>query len=458
MVFGFILVLAKSVCLPMKAFFLKLLLLTLVLSGCSSTRKMLHDADLLEQSGLRNKAFENYQAIYTSNGDTRALIGMKRVAQGLLEEQFREAQMHCMRGNFEHALQVYESAFAYVEQHRELELKTPAGASDQYESCRTDYANHLYTLAEEAVLADRFDEGRAHLDKLRRFDRANKKAEYLALLCNIIPNYQLGRKAYEFGLFRDAYFHFLEVTRLDATYKDALLLRDECLTKSKISIAYLLIENPKVDHSIETSVGAMIKNAVLGLQDPFVQLLDRENIDQLIAEQMNGMSGLYDEKTVIQAGRLTGARFILTGELVSYEPMNAPQRGIERKAYLGSITSSKKVKYTEYRLGRGLDASFRYQIIDAETGRVYATAIIPFSHRDNVVWADFEGDHSMLYPGEWKWQLISSKEDVVFREKREELMDQFNGRKGPISDQDIRGLMMNYHAAEVAIAVKKFRP
>jgi hypothetical protein len=89
------------------------------------------------------------------------------------------------------------------------------------------------------------------------------------------------------------------------------------MNKSKVTIAYLLVDNPDVDGAIETATGASIKNAILGLKDPFIELLDRENIDHLLGEQIKGMSGLIDEKTAIQAGRLTGARYLLTGEVLN---------------------------------------------------------------------------------------------------------------------------------------------
>jgi hypothetical protein len=105
-----------------------------------------------------------------------------------------------------------------------------------------------------------------------------------------------------------------------------------------------------------------------------------------------------------------------------------------------------------------LDAAFKFQILDAETGRVFATEVIPFSDRDNVVWSDFEGDYSRLYPGEWKWQLISSKEDVVNIKEKDRLMSEFTGRKGPMSEMELRNKMIALFADRVGKAVKEFKP
>jgi hypothetical protein len=53
---------------------------------------------------------------------------------------------------------------------------------------------------------------------------------------------------------------------------------------------------------------------------------------------------------------------------------------------------------------------------------------------------------------------MNSKEDVVLIDKRDELMGQFTGRKGPISELEMRMKMMDEIGAKVAIAVKNFRP
>jgi len=456
--FGAKLAIASELIMPMIQRFTCLILLTLLVAGCANPRRLLREAEILEQEGMRARAFEAYSAIYNDHSDARALVGMRRLAQAQLEEQFRDAQTRCMRGDFENALADYERAYRYAEQHRDLELRIPVNAEGQQVQCRSDFVKSLYGRAQQAVRDERFDEAKNLLDRLRRIDRSHREAEYLALLCDIIPHYNLGIKAYQLGLYRDAYSHFLEVTRLDAGYRDALALRDECMSKSKVTMAYLRVDNPNVENAIEISAGATIKQSILALKDPFIELLDRDNTDQLVEEQVKGMTGLIDERSAIQAGKLTGARYLLTGEILTYEPVVAHQRAYDRKAYLGPTESSKKVRYTEYRLGRGLDASFRYQLIDAQTGRVHASAVVPFSERDNVVWADFEGDYSMLWPGEWKWQLIGSREDVVHREARDELMAQFTGRKGPVSEQELMQQMLMSVAAEVSRTVRDFRP
>jgi Curli production assembly/transport component CsgG len=426
--------------------------------SCNGPKKMLKEAKVYEDGGLREQAYQAYSSIYDQHAKPEALVGMKRIAQSIMIEKFQKAQMECMRGNHEQALTYYDEAFAYANSKSHLQLEIPLSAEEQKAQCKSDYFNSLYDTAEKAVLDENYDEAQRLIQKLRYLDRNNKKVEYLDLMSQIYPKYNSGVKAMELELWRDAYDYFNEVCKLDADFKDVLKLREQCLNRAKYTIAYVPILKSEIDDAIESSVSAFVKQKVLALQSPFIELVERESLEEMLQEQMNSMNAAFDQNDLIEAGKLAGARYIITGELVMYEHKTSPQRGYEKKAYLGNDVDDKKVRYTEYRLGRGIDASFRYKILDAETGKIYASEVIPYIERDNVVWSDFEGDYTRLYPGEWKWQLINSKEDIVLVDQREELMSQFTGRKGPITELEMRMKMMEEIGTKVAFAVKNFKP
>ena len=443
----------------MRLIFISFILITFSgLMSCNGPRKLMKEAKVYEDGGLRDRAYQAYSAIYDQHQKAEALVAMKRIAQSILIEKFQKAQMECMRSNFESALSYYDEAFAYAYSKSHLQLEIPLSAEEQRNQCKADYFNSLYSQAEQAVLDENYEEAQRLIQKLRSLDRNNKKVEYLDLISKIYPNYNAGVKAMELELWREGYDYFNEVCKLDADFKDALKLREQCLNKAKYTIAYVPILKPEIDDAIESSVSAFVKQKVLALQSPFIELVERESLEAMLQEQMNSMNAAFDQNDVIEAGKLAGARYIITGELIMYEHKTSPQRGQEKKAYLGNNVDDKKVRYTEYRLGRGVDASFRYKILDAETGKIYAAEVIPYQERDNVVWADFEGDYTRLYPGEWKWQLINSKEDIVLVDQREELMNQFTGRKGPITELEMRMKMMEEIGNKVAFAVKNFKP
>lgn len=435
-----------------------LFLIAVLLTSCGGGKALLKEAAALENGGLQKKAFETYEQAYRQHGKVDGLIGMRRLAQAEVNKKFSESQALCAQGNYEEALSSFDEAFRLAVSYNYLEISAPSSADFQRSNCLSDYVNFLYEKAEEAFRAERYDEASQYIKRLQRYDRNNKNAQYLELLARIYPAYNKGVKAMELGYFREAYVFFNEVVNLDAGFRDAKALMEESLEKAKFTIAYIPIKGDKIDPALETSISGAIKQSILASKSPFVELVERERMDQMIQEQMNSMSGIFDENSVIEAGKLLGSRYIITGEVIQYEHKVAQQRSFERKAYLGPTNKSKKVRYTEYRLGRGLDASFKFQILDAETGRLYASEVIPFSERDNVTWSDFEGDYTLLYPGEWKWQLISSKEDVVYHDQKERLMKEFTGRRGPVSEQELRQQMISRIASRVSRAVEDFKP
>lgn len=441
----------------MKPFYIFLLFL-LPMFSCNTGKSLLKEAKIYEEGGLSEKAFDTYKSAYQAYNKPEGLVGMKRVAQKNLNQKVSDAQMECAAGNHLSAISSFKAAFDYKKQFESLELSLPPQTNFLYESCVNDYVELLTTNAENAIKNENYEAAQQYIRELRAFDRNNKKAEYLDILSQAYPNYKAGVKAMELGLYRDAYVFFNAVTSLDADFKDALSLRNECLEKAKFNIAYIPVHAKNASKEIETSISAAVKQQIINLENPFIQLVERESLEQLIEEQMNSMSAVFDQSEVIEAGKIAGARYIITGEIISYDVLTAPQRNVERKGYLGPTVNDKKVKYVEHRLGRGLDVAYKYQILDAETGKIYASEVVTFSERDNVVWSEYEGDYTKVYPGEWKWQLMGSKEDFINRDEKDRLMEEFTGRKGPKTELELRLAMMDVVGREVAKAVKNFKP
>lgn len=426
--------------------------------SCNTGKSLLKEAKIYEEGGLSEKAIETYKTAYSVYSKPEGLVGMKRVAQKNLNQKVADAQMICAAGNHLEAISQFKAAFDYKKQFESLELALPPQTNFLYENCITDYVNLLTKNAEDAIKNENYELAQQYIRELKSFDRNNKTAEYLDILSQVYPNYKAGVKAMELELYRDAYIFFNAVTSLDADFKDALALRNECLEKARFNIAYIPVHAKNVSKEVETSISAAVKQHILNLDNPFIQLVERESLEQLLEEQMNSMSAVFDQSEVIEAGKIAGAKYIITGEVISYDVLTAPQRNIEKKGYLGASVSDKKIKYIEHRLGRGLDVSYKYQILDAETGKIYASDVVTFSERDNVVWSEYDGDYTKVYPGEWKWQLMGSKEDFVNREEKERLMEEFTGRKGPKTELEIRIAMMEAIGAAVAKEVKNFKP
>lgn len=444
---------------PMR-YFVAYLFIIAALLACNSTKKQLKHAAILEEGGLRTEAMQEYERIYRESGRPEALVGQRRIAQSTLQGMFQTAKMQCMQGNYDAALDAYRDAFAYQQRWQRLEISAPANAESEATTCKEDYIDYLYKKAEDQAQRYEFDEAKKSIRKIYSLDRDNKKARYLEILCEIIPKYEMGVKAFETGLYRDAYIYLNQVTGIDAGYKDALKLRDEALSKCRLNMAYLHIRSKEESANMQSTISGAIKGSILDLKNPFIRLIERDDLTKIVEEQMLNMGALVDEKSAIAAGKIMGARYIITGQTLSYSVSNNNVRSVERRGYLGSTTNSRKIKYTEYHGTRSVQATFKFQILDAETGEIYASELIPLNYQTNADWALYGGSGNVrdIYPGEWKFQLIASKSDYVDKEGKAELDRLFANRTNTASESELLANIAQQVASKIARTVNDFDP
>ena len=348
------------------------------------------EGQTLETGGLRKEALEKYSQAYYNYNRSEGLVGIKRMSQGILDGKFQAAQMACMVENYEVALAAYEDAFAYQNQHVSLELKAPPSSMDNYQACKSKFLESLYEEAEAAVLKEEYEKGQSLIRKILSIDRRNQKALYLDLMCEILPNYNAGKRAMELEMWREAHVYFDEVCLVDAGYKDAAALRAECLKKGSFAVAYKIKDNKDAPDNVEKALGATIKGELLNSRNPYLELLERENLDVVIQEQQETLAPEFDSETSSSAGKLKRAQFILSGELVYYRSEVTPELRQPCDCANKLSIYSDKVNCYEITSKRKLEATFKYQVIDAETGKLFISDVITFSKQDDGLKYDYE--------------------------------------------------------------------
>ncbi len=349
------------------------------------------DAETLERGGLKKEALDKYATAYSNYQKAEALVGMKRMTQAILDNKFQNAQVLCMSENFEPALSAYEDAFNYYNQNLKFELKYPLNAQENNTSCKNAYIESLYIEAEQAVMQEKYGAAQTLIQKIFFLDRNNQKAQYLDLLCDVLPNYNAGKKAMELKLWREAYIYFNEVCLIDAGHKDAMDSRAECLSNGMFTVAYKSKNNALIADNLEEALATTVKGDLLENENPFLELLERENLDVVIEEQQETLAPEFDDsQNTSSLGKLKRAQFVLSGELVYFKSELTPEtkRKCDCASSLGIF--SDKVICSEINQTRRLNSSFKYQLIDAETGKLYISDVISFSDEDVSVKYDYE--------------------------------------------------------------------
>ena len=95
------------------------------------------DATVLEKGGLNLEALDRYSLIYSTYQNADASVGMKRMAQQILNEKVQKAQLQCMSENFDAALSAFDDAIAFRNAYPSFELKATVDLDESQRECQT---------------------------------------------------------------------------------------------------------------------------------------------------------------------------------------------------------------------------------------------------------------------------------------------------------------------------------
>lgn len=431
------------------------------LGSCNSYKQLFLDAEKYEQGGMKEEALKLYTQIRAQDPhNVDAHISLNRIGDEIMNRYLADMRMSMTSGSFDNAMDTYHIALEFASKYRASGVSFFEQFEVQYNAARSGKADQLYNRAEVMVMEGRYEAAQDVIDKVYQFAPNHEQAEYLELLSELYPSYNRGVKAMDLGLNREAYNHFIQVTCKDIEFKNAWQLQNECVERGSYTISYVPIHHSGTEKSIEIAVGAGVQQQVLGLKDPFIHLLDRNNLSALIDEQMSSMSAHFDEEEAIEAGKFKGARYVLTGELVQYFNVLGPVSYEHKKGYLGDNVEAKKVRYTEYAQGRRIEAHFKYQLLDAETGQVFISQAVPFEGLDWAQYVDFDGNAANLYAGEWKYTFLGSKLDEVYNtaEDKELMQKMATGSRIPISKVEFDNRLVLFIGELVAQQISEFEP
>ncbi len=399
---------------------LALVLFGVLLAGCSPHKRTLEEAASLRNAGMHRDAFNRYLSIYQADPSvTEALIGLRDAGSVVTSRLFSEVQMLQGQGNFNAALSALDEAERFVNEYKWLELRAPFFAGGMREELLNAIARDNYTKAEDAVRREQWDEAREYLKVARRYNRNMEEIEYLDRIIRVMPDFRKGQKAMELRLYQEAYAYFEKVSLIDADFNGVLERMDECIEQGRIDVTVIPIARKSVELSpTERAMVTSIKQRILEAENPFVRLVARDDLDVLLEEQRNSMSGIFDQSAVIEAGRLIGAEYLILAELLRYDINTQTLRDVRQKGYLGRNILARKVEYREIETKRSYDAVFRFYLVKSETGEVLAAETIPLYEEETLHWAEFEGDHTSLHPGNWNHTGAPSLQDKVFTDQK----------------------------------------
>lgn len=428
--------------------YILLLSVSTMIYSCAPEKKLLREADLLNSGGLTREAYTKYESVYNAYRTPEALISMRKIAQQELSYKLNNASQQCIRKDYDNALLSYEEAFAYQREKSFLEIQLPPQANENYLSCKNSYLEDLRAQTESLVFEGNYIQAEQLIRKIYSIDRNYPHAGYLELICDIMPHYNAGKKAMELKLYRDAWTSFNEVCKLDIDFRDAKILRDECLRNGSYTLVYKIKTNHNTPSGLEQALAATIKGELLNSKNPFMEILERDNLNIVLEEQQESLNPQFANDGGAEPGKLKRAQYILSGELIQYKMITTPEEIRKCDCASNLKIYSEKVECFETVRRRTLNSSYKFQLIDAETGKLYMSDVIAFDRSDDAKRFSYEIKKkiSLVTPGMLRDHDVDLSQMKIPAENYLE------------SEQEMNLLMNNFIADRISEMMEKFQP
>jgi hypothetical protein len=417
-----------------------LLILSFLLQGCSGSKSFFKKGMKLEQAGMFEEASQMYlQSLARNRNNIDAQIQLKKTGQAVLDTKLGNVFKAHSTDNHKGAVYSYLDAqefMAKVAQYN-VQLSSPPQYEQYFNLSKGKYLDDLYKQATELLGQEQFEAADPILAEIKKLDPNYKDVKTLKRTSSNEPLYRNGKAELEAKNYKQAYYYFDQIYQNDKSYKDAATLREKARKEAAITVSVLPFQNYTRMNNVERNIQGGVISSIIALKSPFIDLVDRENLQTILDEQKFGLSGQVDEATAAKVGNLLGVKAVLIGKVTNFTENVGRLRSEDKVAYesyqakewnavtskYDNVTKYRRTNYREYFNEKDVSVTFEYQLISSETGKILASNIVTKNVRDEVRYGTYQGDTRNLFPGDANGVFWGSNEknrfDRLFQGRRE---------------------------------------
>ncbi len=188
-------------------------------------------------------------------------------------------------------------------------------------------------------------------------------------------------------------------------FKDASSMYDQAKKLAIKRIAIIPFEN-KSGKTQYGSINETITDKIISAltNDPsameFIEIITRDQLQQVMQEQNLGSSGLINENTAMQVGKILGVSEIIVGQITqiaSSEPVTtSKQYKNEKTIYRKEGNFVIQAMITEYKKEASASLSCSFKIIDVKTAKLLKSDSSKEDYRFLSVWVTFLGERDAV--------------------------------------------------------------
>jgi outer membrane protein assembly factor BamD (BamD/ComL family) len=437
--------------------------LLLSTQACQNSKHFTKLGQKQEAAGMFNEAADSYySALWKKRANIDAQIGMRNTGQNVLNGKLNEFSQKSNFGNKKEAVYAYISARDYREKIKGVgvELQIPDYYLGDFEKVKKSYLNDLYEQGTKLLEDNQFAEAETNFNEIGRLDPNFKDAGELKDIAYLEPIYQKGVAELEAKHYRAAYNNFTKAEERKIGYKESTELRKECLNKGRYTIALLPFTNGTNMQGSDTKATAYILNALTQINDPFLHVIDRENLNNILAEQRIQLSGIFSESNAVEIGKISGAKALISGTVLNHSVQNGQLRKVTRNGFESYQvkkvnaegksfydTEYKPVQFDEYYNFAESNVSIQYKMTSIETASLIKNDIFTEKKKDEVIYATYGGNTTNLYPAN------GNVVNMNYRD-RNTLKDMLSARKNLRDGNDLANDLYIEIAKKIADNVK----
>lgn len=433
--------------------------------ACSGSKSYSKKAIKLQEQGLNDEAAEFFLiALQRNPKNVDAKIGLKQTGQIQIENTLTSFYKSYSVANHKESVYLYKKAKDYHSRYsRFVSLDFPSYYDAYYKEMLDVYLNKRYQEAEDLVYEERFKEANEIFNEILNLDPEYKDVKSQSLQTEVEPIYRKGLNLFDNQKYRGCYNSMEKVLRLMPNYKDAIDYKERSLENGKVNIAVMEFTNIQSRYAMVTqSMQSNVVSGLASLHDPFLVVIDRTNMNTLIAEQKINVEKAAMGQSAIQTGELLGANMLVTGKVINYTPrigkVNMYKRqGFEQYRVKVKNTDNDKyhwenryrrVVYWEYQGSSSVFIEVQYQIVSAQTGQVLKSNTIKKEVRDQVNYINFKGNKRNLYSGKYSTKgggYVKTDQIYTTGSSRRNFVTKVNASKTTLkSEAQLRSEAVNY--------------
>lgn len=407
------------------------LLGALILMSCSVNSQSIKQAKGLEQSGnFRDAATAYHQFLFRKPSHKDARAGLQRTGQRVVDDLLGVFWVKYNLEEYGAAIKAYQDARDFERQIAAMQVRLlwPEHYQGYYSEALEKEVESWFKEAAKAIDAADYTRARNVLQTIE-----SKKPDYsgireLRLAIEVDPWYRNGLTALQAGQAGKAMEWFQKVNQKAPNYRDLRQLMADLNSKHQRVIAIMPFQEQKRGRRIATEFGEQVVNALLDLNNPLIKLIDRQNVDDILKEQKLGLSGLIDEKSASRAGMLLGGNAVLIGSVVQISEEEPALQRETKSAFLRERYTFRDrrsgmtradfrfapVTYSEVKAQRTITLTFKYRLMDVETGTILDSDVITRSATHQVFYAETQLPVDQLSPIQG---TLSASEMAKWRER-----------------------------------------